>query len=179
MKECPQCHRSYADSLRFCPDDGVKLNQLGQAHLQASASETANEVRAIPPPPEPLRMRMTIVDHDDEGHRSRLIHGLVLDMSFQGLRIQTGTVETGELNIIRDDTIAFKNKLEIEVDLPDGVVKLTGFAAWYKPVGDSINWTAGVYIRSMSSADRRIYEAYLKWLIETQPQADARFSSQA
>jgi hypothetical protein len=117
--------------------------------------------RAIPQPPNPLPMRLTIVDHDDEGHRSRVINGQVLDVAQQGMRVQTGTIETGQLNIIRDHTIAFKNLLDIEVDLPTETVRLTGFAAWYKPADDQINWTIGVYIRNMSTSDRKAYDEYL------------------
>ena len=82
----------------------------------------------------------------------------------QGMRIKTGTIETGELNIIRDHTVAFKNKIEVEIDLPGKTITITGFAAWYKPAGDGINWTVGVYIRDMSAEDRRVYDGYLKTL---------------
>lgn len=80
------------------------------------------------------------------------------------MRIETGTVETGQLNVIRDHTTAFKNRLEIDVKLPDGPVHISGFAAWYKPAPDGINWSVGVYIRDMSSADRTRYQAYLAGL---------------
>jgi hypothetical protein len=52
----------------------------------------------------------------------------------------------------------------MEVDLPKGTVKFTGFAAWYKPVADGISWMVGVYIRDMPAADRKIYDEYLKEL---------------
>ena len=124
-------------------------------------------------------MRLTIIDQSDDGHRSRVIQGLVLDTGQQGIRIQTGTVETGRLNIVRDHTIAFKNKLEIEVDLPNATVTCTGFAAWYKPAGDGINWTVGVYIRDMSAADRRVYDEYLKELSSMAESASAAADTQA
>jgi hypothetical protein len=106
-------------------------------------------------------MRLSIVDREDEGHRSRLIPGLVSDVSQQGMLIETGTVETGQLNIIKDHTTAFKNKLEAEVELPNGKVSFSGFAAWYRPAPDGVNWVVGVYIKDMSSADRHMYEQYL------------------
>ncbi len=161
MKECPSCQRSYPDANRFCPVDGISLVESAK---RAGESELEKRQRNIPAPPEPLPMRLTIIDQENEGHRSRVIQGLVLDTGQQGMRIQTGTIETGHLNIIRDHTIAFKNKLEIEVDLPTGTVKCTGFAAWYKPVGDGINWVAGIYIRDMPASDRRIYDEYLQEL---------------
>jgi eukaryotic-like serine/threonine-protein kinase len=161
MKECPSCERVYSDSTRFCPNDGAKLVESVQS--TGDLDETKGR-RLIPAPPEPLPMRLRIIDQEDEERRSRVIQGLVLDVAQQGMRVQTGTVETGELNIIRDHTIAFKNKLEMEVDLPGGTILLTGFAAWYKPVGDGINWAVGVYIRSMSAADRELYDQYLKKL---------------
>lgn len=166
MKRCPTCENTYSDSVRFCPNDGTQLGESEKIESPTIAGNGGSDAenRPIPPPPEPLRMRMTIIDQSDEGHRSRVIQGLALDVGYQGMRIRTGTIETGHLNIIRDDTVAFKNKLEIELDLPDSTVKLEGFAVWYKPEDNGINYTAGVYIRSMSSADRRIYENYLKQL---------------
>jgi hypothetical protein len=161
MKECPECHRFYAETNRFCTIDGTKLVESSQ---NADDANEQPEQRQVPPPPEPLPMRLTIVDQSDEGHRSRVIQGVVLDTGEQGLRIKTGTIETGELNIIRDHTVAFKNKIEVEIDLPIKTIKVTGFAAWYKPVGDGINWTVGVYIRDMTAEDRRVYDGYLKTL---------------
>ena len=92
MKECTSCGRFYPDENSFCPVDGAKLIRSVQ---NASDLEEGKGKRKIPPPPEPLPMRMTIIDQGDEGHRSRVIEGLVLDLGKQGMRIQTGTVETG------------------------------------------------------------------------------------
>ena|SRR5215813_12992026 len=163
MKECPVCHKVYAETNRFCSIDGAKLEETIQ---QTGDLDESKEHRLVPPPPEPLPMRLIIVDQSDEGHRSRTIEGVVLDTGQQGLRIRTGTVSTGQLNIIRDHTIAFKNKLELEVDLPETTVKLTGFAAWYKKSDDGLNWNVGVYIRDMASDDRRAYDEYLESLTE-------------
>ncbi|HXF38737.1 MAG TPA: hypothetical protein VN687_03395, partial [Blastocatellia bacterium] len=98
------------------------------------------------------------------GHRSRVIEGLALDFGKQGMRVQTGTVETGQLHIIRDHTVAFKNKLEVEVDLPNATVKYTGFAAWYRPEAEGLFWVVGVYIRDMPATDRQAYDDYLNSL---------------
>lgn len=158
MKKCPQCGRSFPLSNRFCTIDGAVL-------VESQSGERPDmEQRAIPPPPDPLPMRMTIVDQSDEGHRSRVINGQALDVSHQGMRIKTGTIETGRLNVIRDHTIAFKNLLDVEIDLPSTTIHLTGFAAWYKPAEDGMNWTVGVYIRNMATGDRKIYDDYLKEL---------------
>ena len=161
MKECPSCRRVYADDHSFCKTDGTRLIRSVQSPADISESKGH---RLIPPPPKPLPMRLTIIDQGDEGHRSRVIEGIALDLGQQGMRVQTGTVETGKLHIIRDHTIAFKNKLEIEVDLPGATVQFTGFAAWYRPEADGLVWVVGVYIRDMSAADRTVYEDYLKTL---------------
>jgi hypothetical protein len=120
--------------------------------------------RKIPQPAQPLPLRLRIIDQSDEGHRSRLIDGLVLDVGRQGMRIQTGTIETGKLHIIRDHTIAFKNKLELEIDLPRQTIRCTGFASWYRPEADGLFWVVGVYIRDMSAEDRQAYDQYLEEL---------------
>lgn len=176
MKKCPSCGRTYSEVNRFCTADGARL--VDEAKVAAEPEEP-REQRNIPPPPEPLPMRLTIIDQSDEGRRSRVIQGLVLDLGMQGMRVQTGTVETGRLNIIRDHTIAFKNKLEMEVDLPSATIRLTGFAAWYKPLGDGMNWAVGVYIRSMPAADREVYEGYLRELAERNGSGKAPASSSA
>lgn len=160
MKVCPDCGRSYATSINFCVADGMKLVE-SEAKAAENHDESKNK-RRVPPPPEPLPMRLRIIDQSDEGHRSRVIQGLALDLSQQGMRIQTGTVETGHLNIIRDHTIAFKNKLDVEIDLPRATVKLIGVASWYKPSEDGVNWMVGVYIRDMPAADRHAYDEYLE-----------------
>jgi hypothetical protein len=175
MKECPECNRIYADTNRFCTMDGKKLVEMTQNSVKL-AEQSGQPL--IPPPPEPLPMRLTIVDQSDEGHRSRVIHGVVLDTGEQGLRIKTGTIETGQLNIIQNHTIAFKNKLEVEIDLPQRRIHITGFAAWYKPTGDGINWTVGVYIRDMSAEDRRAYDDYLKTLASDSESSKVSSSSE-
>ena len=162
MKECPKCGRTYKEENRFCSVDGTKLIEAVQN--DEAVPDDEKEQRRIPAPPVPLPMRLTIIDQGKTGRRSRVIQGLVHDVGDQGMRVQTGTVETGRLNIIRDHTIAFKNKLEVEVDLPQGTVKFTGFAAWYKPIGEGISWMVGIYIRDMPAADRKIYDQYLKTL---------------
>lgn len=169
MKECPECRSVYPDENSFCPIDGKKLIRSVQS---TSDIEAGKDKRKIPPPPKPLPMRMTIIDQSDEGHRSRVIEGRVLDLGQQGMRIQTGTVETGQLHIIRDHTVAFKNKLECEVDLPNGTVHLTGFAAWHRPEADGLFWVVGLYIRDMSAADRQMYDDYLKSLANA-PQSES------
>lgn len=161
MKECPSCRRLFPDENGYCTIDGTRLIRSVQ---NADELKGGQGRRRVPPPRDPLPMRLTIIDQSDEGHRSRLIEGLVLDVGEQGMRIQTGTVETGKLHIIRDHTIAFKNKLEVEVDLPGATVRFTGFAAWYRPEGGGPFWVIGVYIRDMSAADRREYDNYLRSL---------------
>jgi hypothetical protein len=159
MKECPKCGRSYEEANRFCSVDGAAL--LDSTESDETVPDDDKDKRRIPAPPEPLPMRLTIIDQAKTGRRSRVIQGLVHDVGKQGMRVQTGTVETGRLNIIRDHTIAFKNMLEVEVDLPAATVRFTGFAAWYKPVGEGISWMVGVYIRDMPAADRKVYDEYL------------------
>ncbi|MCS7079435.1 MAG: serine/threonine protein kinase [Chloracidobacterium sp.] len=109
-----------------------------------------------------LPLRLTIIDADDEGNRSRTILGRVQEASPQGLRILTGTIETEQLNIIRDHTVAFKNRLAIEVDLPDGTVHMSGFAVRYNRAPDGRNWVVYIYIKEMPRDDRRRYEAFLR-----------------
>ncbi|QUW01565.1 serine/threonine protein kinase [Chloracidobacterium sp. MS 40/45] len=109
-----------------------------------------------------LPLRLTIIDADDEGNRSRTIPGRVQEASPQGMRILTGTVETGQLNIIRDHTVAFKNRLAIEVDLPEGTVRMHGFAVRYQRAPDGRNWVVYIYIKEMPRDDRRRYEAFLR-----------------
>ncbi len=113
-------------------------------------------------PSHDLPLRLTIIDADDEGNRSRTISGRVQEASPQGMRVLTGTIETGQLNIIRDHTVAFKNRLAIEVDLPDGTVRMSGFAARYNRAPDGRNWVVYIYIKEMPRDDRRRYEAFLK-----------------
>lgn len=113
------------------------------------------------PPEAGLPVRLTIIDADDEGKRSRTIVGKVVDLSLQGMHIQTTTIESDSLNIIKDHTVAFKNRLDIEIDLPVGTVRIEGFAVWYRPAEDQINWSVGVYIKEMSSQDLELYEGYL------------------
>jgi hypothetical protein len=170
MKECASCRRLYSDEISFCPADGTRLIRSVQ---NTSDLEEDTGKRRIPPPTRPLPMRLTIIDQGDEGRRSRVIEGMALDLGQQGMRVQTGTVETGKLHIIRDHTIAFKNKLECEVDLPNGTVHLTAFAAWYRPEAEGIFWVVGLYIREMPAADRRIYDEYLKTLAQSESETPA------
>jgi len=161
MKECPNCRHLFPDQNAFCSFDGMKLVRSVQ---NTDDLKTGESQRQIPPPPNPLPMRLTIIDQSDNGHRSRVIEGLALDFGKQGMRVQTGTVETGQLHIIRDHTVAFKNKLDVEVDLPNATVRYTGFAAWYRPEAEGLFWVVGVYIRDMPATDRQAYDDYLSSL---------------
>jgi eukaryotic-like serine/threonine-protein kinase len=114
------------------------------------------------PPEAGLPVRLTIVDADDEGRKSRTINGKVNDLSLQGMYIQTSAVESDSLNIIKDSTVAFKNRLDIELDLPTGTINIEGFAVWYKPAPDGINWNVGIYIKDMPVEDREIYDSFLE-----------------
>jgi len=149
------CGSEEPPSLR---DGVVTAADVGSREAAALARERGRNAEGA------VRLTMTIVDADDETNASRKIDGVVRDMSENGMRIETGTVETGQLNVIRDHTTAFKNRLEIDVHLPGGPVHVSGFAAWYKPAPDGINWNVGVYIRDMTSADRTRYQAYVSKL---------------
>ncbi len=153
-------------ALESCCDDARPSVKGGiGAAADAAATEAAALARERARDTDGLlKLTMTIVDAADDSKASRRIDAVVRDMSENGMRIETGTVETGQLNVIRDHTTAFKNRLEIDVKLPDGPVHISGFAAWYKPAPDGINWSVGVYIRDMSSADRTRYQAYLAGL---------------
>ena len=161
MKECPNCRHLFPDQNNFCSYDGIKLVRSVQSTDDLTKGQGE---RQIPPPAKPMPMRLTIIDQSDDGHRSRMIDGLALDFGKQGMRVQTGTIETGQLHIIRDHTVAFKNKLEVEVDLPNATIRYTGFAAWYRPEAEGLFWIVGVYIRDMAAADRQSYDDYLNAL---------------
>ena len=70
MKECPSCGRNYDSDKRFCPMDGTQLVESAQTRTTLRRGE-----RRIPKPPQPLPMRLTIVDQGDDGRRSRVIQG--------------------------------------------------------------------------------------------------------
>lgn len=137
----------------------ASVGTSGTAPAGTAASEEASAPTAAS---YDLPLRLTIIDADDEGNRSRTIPGRVQEASPQGMRILTGTVETGQLNIIRDHTVAFKNRLAIEVDLPDGTVRMNGFAVRYQRAPDGRNWVVYIYIKEMPRDDRRRYEAFLR-----------------
>ncbi len=151
------------------PESFIPPSPPGGAAATASASAavpaSSDAALGVAPPQTAsydLPLRLTIIDADDEGNRSRTIPGRVQEASPQGMRILTGTVETGQLNIIRDHTVAFKNRLAIEVDLPDGTVRMNGFAVRYQRAPDGRNWVVYIYIKEMPRDDRRRYEAFLR-----------------
>ncbi|MEW6730949.1 MAG: serine/threonine-protein kinase [Acidobacteriota bacterium] len=126
----------------------------------APLSESGSVERPLPPEAG-LPVRLAIIDADNEGNQSHTINGKVIDLSLQGMHIQTSAVESDSLNIIKDHTVAFKNRLNIEIDLPVGTVHIEGFAVWYKPAPDGRNWNVGIYIKEMPRVDRELYEEYL------------------
>lgn len=126
-----------------------------------NSQDTASRTLKRPAPEAGLPVRLTIIDADDEANRSHVIVGKVVDLSLQGMHIQTTAVESDSLNIIKDHTVAFKNRLDIEIDLPVGTVRIDGFAVWYRPSEDNLNWNVGIYIKEMSGSDLELYEGYL------------------
>jgi eukaryotic-like serine/threonine-protein kinase len=157
MKECTVCKQTYPDESNFCTRDGSALT------LKLDGESPPEGTREKVKPPEAgLPVRLTIVDADDEGRKSHTISGKMQDMSLQGMFIQTDAVESDSLNIIKDETVAFKNRLDIEIDLPGGTVHIEGFAVWYKPAPDGRNWDVGIYIKDMPVVDREVYESFLE-----------------
>ncbi|MFQ3581961.1 MAG: serine/threonine-protein kinase [Chloracidobacterium sp.] len=155
------CHdwlQSVGDTERFT----VNQNMPPASKIESPNGAESPSAQATLAPSHDLPLRLTIIDADDEGNRSRTIPGRVQEASPQGMRILTGTIETGQLNIIRDHTVAFKNRLDIEVDLPDGTVHMSGFAVRYNRAPDGRNWVVYIYIKEMPRGDRRRYEAFLR-----------------
>jgi hypothetical protein len=155
MKECPTCQNRYPDDQEYCAKDNARL-----------IDPSNNRTDKREPPEAGLPVRLTIIDADNEGHKSRTIGGKVVDLSSQGMHIQTSAVESDSLNIIKDHTVAFKNHLDIEIDLPTGTVHIDGFAVWYRPAADGRNWDVGIYIKEMPAADLDLYEDFLATISE-------------
>ena len=110
-------------------------------------------------------VKFKILDSRNPAVRSRLIQGRVLNISMEGLCIGTSIVQIDGLHVFHGSSPR-RNKLEVEVDLRDGLPQLKTIAQvkWYRRVEDEVGWIyeVGINWEGLNDEDQGVLKKFLK-----------------
>jgi hypothetical protein len=111
-----------------------------------------------------LHMKYLVISGRDEMKISRSLDGRVEDLSMSGLIFQTSSMRVDNLHLSYDESPVLRNKLTMEIDLPNGrKVTAIGEVSWYEKsfvIKDQV-YHIGVIFREMGTEDRSALKEYL------------------
>ena len=88
-------------------------------------------------------------------------NGLTRDLSLTGLAIETQAVRLGDLDVYNAPDMVSPARIEIEIVVSKGIVKLTAEVARYDLIEPS-RYFVGLRIVDISDTDRRAYEELVR-----------------
>jgi hypothetical protein len=111
-----------------------------------------------------LRIKYLIISGKDEMKISKSAFGTVEDISLSGLVFQTTSMRIDDLHISYNDTPSIRNKLTLEIDLPNGR-KITAMAevSWYERSFATVDqdYHVGITFKEIGEEDREDLKEYL------------------
>lgn len=117
-----------------------------------------------------LTLRYKVVSGWDKNKASKVVLGIVENISMDGLCLKTNTLEIDGLHVSFDDTPLVRNKLRIELDLPNSrnTINIDGEVEWYeKEHGKNRDfYNVGVSFVKLKDEDRKTLKEYIKSIEE-------------
>lgn len=115
-----------------------------------------------------LPANFKIVGEGRNKKTSRVINGKTADLSETGLGILSNLLASDGLHVYFSDDMTSNTRLEIELELPESVVKIVGTTCRYKilenPHPAEFSYILGVKIVEISEPDQQIYQRYISKL---------------
>lgn len=111
-----------------------------------------------------LTLRYKIVSGWDKKKASKVVLGVVKNISEDGLCLKTNSLEIDGLNIAYDDTPLVRNKLVIELDLPDLTepLKLEGEVEWYEKESRRDFYSVGVSFSKIGDREKDVLKKFIE-----------------
>lgn len=111
-----------------------------------------------------LTLRYKIVSGWDKKKASKVVLGVVKNISEDGLCLKTNSLEIDGLNIAYDDTPLVRNKLVIELDLPDLTepLKLEGEVEWYEKESRRDFYSVGVSFSKIGDREKNVLKKFIE-----------------
>jgi hypothetical protein len=121
--------------------------------------------RPVRPKPPVGRMRFLVVSGKDEMKLSRTVDAYMEDISQTGILFKTNSMVIDDLHLSYDETPLLRNRLIIELELPnvDRKIKALAEVSWYERslVSRDEVYHIGASFKEMSDEDREILKNYL------------------
>ena len=115
-----------------------------------------------------LTLRYRVISGWTKHKKSKPVLGIIQNISSDGLCLKTNTLEVDGLHLSFDDTPLVRNKLEIDLDLPNSekTIHITGEVEWYeKERGRNKDfYLVGVSFVKIREEDRRILDDYIEMI---------------
>lgn len=111
-----------------------------------------------------LTLRYKVVSGWDKKKASKVVLGVVKNISEDGLCLRTNSLEIDGLNITYDDTPLVRNKLIIELDLPDMTepLKLEGEVEWYEKESKRDFYSVGVSFSRIGDEEKNVLKKFIE-----------------
>ncbi len=118
----------------------------------------------------PLNVKFKIICSGNPPETSPELTGAVKDISMDGLCLETGLVQVGRFHISHDSSMMKKNRLRIELQLPQeenkpsDTINVLGEVSWYDKtdLNPQYPYHLGVLILEMSNEDKSKLETLIK-----------------
>ena len=111
-----------------------------------------------------LTLRYKVVSGWDKKKASKVVLGVVKNISEDGLCLKTNSLEIDGMNITYDDTPLVRNKLVIELDLPDMTepLKLEGEVEWYEKESRRDFYSVGISFSRIGDEEKSILKNFVE-----------------
>jgi hypothetical protein len=110
----------------------------------------------------PVSFAVLRTNKASRAQRSRSVTAHTYDLSRTGLSLETSLIQIDSFHISLSADMASEQVLEIELELPERVVRLFGLPLRYERRLKHGSYIVGVKITGMSDEDRAAYEQFLK-----------------
>ncbi len=116
-------------------------------------------------------MRFHIVREGEGTKVSRLLEGMLRDVSAEGIAMETPCIETDGLHISYDSVPARKNRIYLQFELPsEKAVKAVAETIWYERMSSADNlFAVGLKFLEISKESRAALKEFLEVSSEVRP----------
>lgn len=140
-------------------DEKIKMKGKKRKNKETLSPVRSKELARI------VKIRVLVVSGQDEMKVSRSVDAHLEDITESGVFFQTSSMIIDELHLSYDESPLLRNKLIIEMELPNQIKKIRTLAevGWYERslVSEKEVFHVGANFREISDEDRAILKTFL------------------